>query len=327
MAAQKKNKLTEADLIKKKASTKQAIGGVRTNKSVTKYKKEYYQKFVNLAVNETPLPQGDGIIRISPFDDYFLFTIFDTIEGEDTPIDLSNVGDIYINFIGTTDEIDIKNHTQVAEADLSKGEVLFRITRSDSKKILALDNSNFYISTKMVSIGDESISDESILYQGIWLAFDEASRVTLLSQIEEQREAYSKELGILKEENARLNEVIKQLTVNVSEQDVTIVSLQRSNEEMSNEIAELTGNLESAALAALQIRAKDVQLLADTQIRKTQQIRAIKEIPVLAQTSASNPGFWRNAAKNLQNYTIGNVKFAGGGIGGGGDLNGFNNIL
>ena len=48
------------------------------------------------------------------------------------------------------DEIDILNHTQVDEVDLSQGEVLFRITRSDSKKILALTNNNFYISTKMV---------------------------------------------------------------------------------------------------------------------------------------------------------------------------------
>ena len=220
MAAQKK--LTQADLVKKKANTKQIQGGIRTNVSVTKTQKEYYQKFVNLAVNEKPLPQGDGIIRISPFDDYFLFTIFDEIDGEDTPIDLSNVGDIFINFIGTTDEVDIMNHTQVAEVDLSQGEVLFRITRSDSKKVLALDNSNFYISTKMVSPLDGSISDESILYQGIWLAFDDASRITLTSQIEEQRLAYSEELARLKLENDALKEDNKQLVDSAGEDTLTI---------------------------------------------------------------------------------------------------------
>ena len=107
---------------------------INTNISLTKTQKEYFQRFVNLSVNETPMPQGDGTIRISPFDDYFLFTLFDEVDGEDTPIDLSNVGSIFINFIGSADEIDIKNHTQVAEVDLSRGEVLFRITRSDSKK-------------------------------------------------------------------------------------------------------------------------------------------------------------------------------------------------
>ena len=122
---------------------------IQTNISLTAPQKEYFQRFVNLSVNEEALPQGDGVIRISPFDDYFLFTLYDEIDSEDTPIDLSNVGDIFINFIGTTDEINIKNHTQVAEVDLSQGEVLFRITKSDSKKVLALNNNNFYISTKM----------------------------------------------------------------------------------------------------------------------------------------------------------------------------------
>ena len=301
MAAQKK--LTQADLVKKKANTKQIQGGIRTNVSVTKTQKEYYQKFVNLAVNEKPLPQGDGIIRISPFDDYFLFTIFDEIDGEDTPIDLSNVGDIFINFIGTTDEVDVKNHTQIAEVDLSQGEVLFRITRSDSKKVLALDNSNFYISTKMVSPLDGSISDESILYQGIWLAFDDASRITLTSQIEEQRLAYSEELARLKLENDALKEDNKQLVDSAGEDTLTIQALQNSNDELTNELAELSKDLKSTKIQLLSRQAKEAQRLADQQKKKRQQIRAIQEASWAAQTGSTNPGFYVQAAKNLQNFT------------------------
>ena len=296
-------KLTEADLVKKKASTTQAVGGVRTNISVTKTQKEYYQKFVNLAVNEKPLPQGDGIIRISPFDDYFLFTIYDEIDGEDTPIDLSNVGDIFINFIGTTDEIDIKNHTQVAEVDLSQGEVLFRITRSDSKKILALDNNNFYISTKMVSALDGSTSDESILYQGLWLSFDASSRITLTSQIEEQRLAYSDELARLKLENDALKEDNKQLVDSASQDTLTIQALQNSNDELTNELAELSKDLKSTKIELLNRQAKEAQRLADQQKKKRQQIRAIQEASRAAQTGSINPGFYVQAAKNLQNFT------------------------
>lgn len=305
MAAQKK--LTQADLVKKKANTKQTQGGIRTNVSVSKTQKEYYQKFVNLAVNEKPLPQGDGIIRISPFDDYFLFTLFDEIDGEDTPIDLSNVGDIFINFIGTTDEVDIMNHTQVAEVDLSQGEVLFRITRSDSKKVLALDNNNFYISAKMVSPLDGSISDESILYQGIWLAFDDASRITLTSQIEEQRLAYSDELARLKLENDALKEDNKQLVDSAGEDTLSIQVLQNSNDELTNELAELSKNLKSTKIQFLNRQAKDAQRLADQQKIKKQQVRAMREATVgqgLVQASTKQ-GFFRNAAANLQNFTIG----------------------
>ena len=95
---------------------------INTNITLTEKEKTIYQRFVNLSVNETPLPQGDATIRISPFDDYFLFTIFDEIEGEDTPIDLSNVGDIFINFIGQSDEIDIKNYTQVEKRFTNAGD-------------------------------------------------------------------------------------------------------------------------------------------------------------------------------------------------------------
>lgn len=101
---------------------------INTNISVTETQKQYYQKFVNLSVNEEALPQGDGVIRISPFDDFFIFVLYDEIDNEDTPIDLTNVGDIYLSFIGENDQIVIKNHTQVEEVDLSQGEVLFKIT-------------------------------------------------------------------------------------------------------------------------------------------------------------------------------------------------------
>ena len=276
---------------------------INTNIAVTKTQKEYYQKFVNLSVKEEPLPQGDGTIRISPFDDYFLFTLFDEVEGEDTPIDLSNVGDIFINFIGTTDEIDVKNHTQVAEVDLSQGEVLFKITKSDSKKIIALDNNNFYISTKMISALDNSISDESILYQGIWLAFNDSSRLSLTSKIEEQRIAYSEELAKLREEINACNKDNKELVNSASEDSLTIQSLQNSNDELTNELALLSADLSSAQIELVNRNAKEAQRLAELNKTKKQQVRAIRESPVVAQTAAIKPGFYEQAAKNLQNFT------------------------
>jgi len=310
MAAQQ-NKLSEAEQIQKKAQTKQVVGGVNTNISLTKTEKQYYQRFVNLSVNETPLPQGDGMIRISPFDDYFLFTLYDEIDGEDTPIDLTNVGTIFLNFIGETDDVDIKNHTQVEEVDLSQGEVLFRITRSDSKKILALDNNNFYISTKMINPEDGSTSDESVLYQGLWLAFDDASRKTLTSQIEEQRLEYSVELARLNKQINILNNTIKALTTSAEEDTLAIQALQNSNEELTNKVAELTGDLKSTTIELMNRRAKDAQALSLAQIKKKQQISAIKKRAQVAQTRSKKRAFFRTAAKNLQNFTVGRNRVGG----------------
>tara|TARA_R110000744_G_scaffold74565_3_gene148865 strand:+ start:1179 stop:2024 length:846 start_codon:yes stop_codon:yes gene_type:complete len=279
---------------------------IQTNISLTAPQKEYFQRFVNLSVNEEALPQGDGVIRISPFDDYFLFTLYDEIDSEDTPIDLSNVGDIFINFIGTNDEINVKNHTQVAEVDLSQGEVLFRITKSDSKKVLALNNNNFYISTKMVSEEDGSISDESVLYQGTWLAFDTASRVTLTSQIEEQRLEYSIELARLKEENVSLKNDNSEL-INISQADiVTIQALQASNDELVNEVTELrdefgAGTFGGGETFALANRAKEASALQRKNAILKQQSIALRKTDSIYNNQKD---FYKVAANNLQQYSI-----------------------
>tara|TARA_R100000544_G_scaffold33864_1_gene20469 strand:- start:328 stop:1269 length:942 start_codon:yes stop_codon:yes gene_type:complete len=283
----------------------QQDGSIITNISLTQTQKEYYQRFVNLSVNEEPLPQGDGMIRISPFDDFFLFTLYDEIDGEDTPIDLSNVGNLFLNFIGTSDEIDIKNHTQVDEVDLSQGEVLFRITRSDSKKILALDNNNFYISTKMIDPVDNSVSDESVLYQGIWLAVDDANRITLTSQIEKQRIEYSIELARLLEENKMLKANERALLTSSSQDTLTIQELQQSNIQLTDEISTLTLDLDSAKLTQLNLAAKNAQANATKQLEIKQQVSAINKANFVAQTGSRNISFFRQAAGNLQNFTIG----------------------
>jgi len=278
---------------------------IQTNISLTAPQKEYFQRFVNLSVNEEALPQGDGVIRISPFDDYFLFTLYDEIDSEDTPIDLSNVGDIFINFIGTTDEINIKNHTQVAEVDLSQGEVLFRITKSDSKKVLALNNNNFYISTKMVSEEDGSISDESILYQGTWLAFDSASRVSLTSQIQQQRLDYSIELSRLKEENEAIKNDNAEL-INISQADiVTIQALQASNDELVNEVSELRDEFSAGTFETskpgLAIRAQEASALQRKNAILKQQSIALRKTDSIYNNQKD---FYKLAANNLQQYSI-----------------------
>ena len=276
---------------------------IETNISLNKTEKQYYQRFVNLAVNDKPLPQGDATIRITPFDDYYLFTIYDEVQGEDTPIDLSNVGDLYLNFIGENDDIDIKNHTQVAEVDLARGEVLFRITRDDSKKILALDNNNFYISTKMIDPSDGSTSDESVLYQGLWLAVDDANRISLQSQIEEQRLEYTIELARLKDELDAVKAENANLLNGAAEDDATIAALQASNLELTDEVARLSAELGSTKNAFILKSAQEAQALAELQKLRRQQILAMKQKAIVAQTQSKKKFFFRQSAKNLQNYT------------------------
>ena len=282
---------------------------IQTNISLTPQEKTYFQRFVNLSVNEEALPQGDATMRISPFDDYFLFTLYDEIDSEDTPIDLSNVGNIFINFIGTSDEINVKNHTQVEEVDLSQGQVLFKITKSDSKKVLALDNNNFYISTKMISEEDDSISDESILYQGTWLAFDTASRVTLTSQIEKQRLEYSIELAKLKRELDTADKTNKLLIQQTQQDDLAIQALTENNNRIIDEISALEESpRDKFAIKKTTNRLRELvqeQRTAQEFGRQAELLRQQNQaLAIIDAGIATNTTFFKQAALNLQQYSL-----------------------
>ena len=250
---------------------------INTNISISERQAQAFKRFQTTSANEQPLPQGDGSIKISPFDDYFLFTLYEDIEGEDRPIDLSNVGNIYISFIGDNDQIRIPYYTNVQDLDLSQGQVMFRISGEDSKKILSLDNDNFYISTQGVSPeGDES--DESVLYTGKFLPLTEAARETLTSQIQDLQLAYAKDTAALQTELAAVKKERDDLAQQVADQDATIQALRSSNQELSNTVAELTKENadQDQTIAALQQRSKEAQKEAQVAQNKAGQTAVVQ---------------------------------------------------
>ena len=261
---------------------------IRTDIALTKKEVEIFKKFKALSVNEEPLPQGDGTIRISPFDDYVSFTLFDDVEGQDSPIDLSNVGTISLVFVGEKDEIRIPNYTQVQDIDLSQGQVLFRIDKESSKKILALDNNNFYVSTRMVDVN--SASDETVLYTGKFLGLTDAAQQSLTSKLDDLTLEYTKELASKDEEIATLKSKVSELENKLSAALATIQTLQASNLNLTNEVATLSEALGSTSEQLLE-SAASAQALAEEQVKLNQQI-----------TGLNNPTkgkmFWRQAAAN-----------------------------
>jgi hypothetical protein len=244
---------------------------IRTNIALSKKEVEIFKKFKALSVNEQPLPQGDGTIRISPFDDYVSFTLFDDVEGEDTPIDLSNVGTISLVFVSDKDEIRIPNYTQVQNIDLSQGQVLFRIDKENSKKILALDNKNFYVSTQMID--ENAASDETVLYTGKFLGLTDAAEQSLTSQIEDITLEYTKELASKDEEIATLKQKVSELENKLSAALSTIQALQASNTSLTNEVATLSESLGSVTEDLLEA-SESAQALAQEQINLNQQLIA-----------------------------------------------------
>jgi hypothetical protein len=277
---------------------------VQTNISVTKKEREYYKKFTTLNPTAEPLPQGDGVIRISPFDDYIIFTLFDETgensELVDKPIDLSNVGTLTLVFVGENDEIRIPNFTRVQEVDPSQGQVLFRIDKESSKKILSLDNNNFYISTRME---DESgVSDESVLYTGTFLGLTDAAKQTMTSKLNEQALLYSQELAKLQSEIERLNAQLAEMISLDEEQIATIQALEASNLSLTNEVATLTDKLGSAESELALKEAEEAQALADANKKKREQVTAIRKKAQIQTSKKKEKRYFKQAANNLQEF-------------------------
>ena len=278
--------------------------GVQSNISVTAPVIEYFKKFTSLNPTAEPLPQGDGTIRISPFDDYIIFTIFDETgeDGEmrDTPIDLSNVGTLTLVFVGENDEIRIPNWTQVLEVDLAQGQVLFRIDRESSKKILALDNQNFYVSTRMED--ENGVSDESVLYTGTFLTIQDEAKQTMTAKINEQALLYAQELAALQAKNVSLNNQLSEMLSLDEEQIALIEDLQTNNLELVNEVAALTEELGSTESELVLKTAQLVQKRNEELKRKRQQVSAIMMRGRMAQSGAVKHRFFRQAAYLLETY-------------------------
>lgn len=258
----------------------------------------FYKKFKNLSVNEQAKQQGEGVIKISPFDDYFMFTLYDEIDGVDSPIDLSNVGTIYLVFIGKDDEIRIPNYTNVNDIDMSSGQVLFRISKDDSRKILALSNRNFYISTMMID--PDGNSDESVVYTGTFLSLDESSKNLISSQLEDLRIAYSKELASLQLIIDNLNKEISDKDNLIAQQATIIDAINESNQNLSNEIGLLAQEVTSTVAQNLLQKSKELQK-AEEDVKKIRlQKTAIEVSKAAEQTKSKKKAFFEQASKQLR---------------------------
>ena len=76
---------------------------------------------------------------------------------------------------------------------------------------------------------------------------------------------------------------------------LTIQSLQNSNDELTNELARLSADLSSTQIELVNRNAKEAQRLAELNKTKRQQIRAINENAVAAQTGAVKPEFYHTS--------------------------------
>ena len=205
---------------------------------IKKTESEVLKKIKSIGNDGKPLPQGQAQINISPFDDYISFTIFtDGNDANDIPLDLTNLGTLYLSFIGSKDEIRIPNYTQLNEIDSAGGQVVFRISKNDSKRIIALDKRTFWISSRLEVESDAS--DESVLYSGKWIEWSKGADQDIIDTVEEIQNQAAKEIAKLQNTINDLKSTINKLESKISDQSLLIQGYQENNSELANAISDI----------------------------------------------------------------------------------------
>jgi len=194
-------------------------------------------------VNSTIYGKGDVCLKLNPFDNFRLFTLYENWKSDDrTPLDLSNGQKIYLIFKSKNKEIRIPEYDLIDSeytVDKVNGQVLFKISKKNAIDILAMDTRVFYI-TRVYEVtdytGDKVVSsDEEVLYTGLWKDESENTVDNYTSQLKaatDLLEDRNKQVKDLMETNAKL---MKQN----AEYAESLNTLQEENDKMSNEISDL----------------------------------------------------------------------------------------
>lgn len=109
--------------------------------------------------------QGKSKIVVNPYDNYYKFRIFVKNEGkENTVLDLGSNSDFYLVFEGGDNKtVKVSSMTDSTFQNPSKGELVFKLVESESKKISAFTSRDFHI----VSKTNNGI--ETSIYHGTWI--------------------------------------------------------------------------------------------------------------------------------------------------------------
>lgn len=115
---------------------------------------------IDINSSETFRQQGELTFNIAPIDSFYLFRIYSEDNDKYTPVDLTTVDTLNINFINNAGDRFRIPYFPDTEADLKSGRVLFRIDDSKAKKILSFENRSFFITA------ETGAGDETILFSG-----------------------------------------------------------------------------------------------------------------------------------------------------------------
>lgn len=221
------------------------------------------KRIIPYSVGARSFDQGDACFSITAFDDYLYFSLTEEIEGEEVPMNLTSYGSIYLRFKNKDLDISIKAISETQEIDPSRGEVSFKVSAEQSRRIIATDINTFAIVSKL-EIGDDK-SYENVIFQGKFLKPDQDS-----DSLSRYDQLY----------NAEADLTIQNL-------EAEIVTLRNTLTELTREKTSITFNIDSLSVKFDELDKKYKQALQDLKeaetdsVKKPLQTSSIKKIPAI----------------------------------------------
>lgn len=227
---------------------------------------------------------GLGRIHLPNSAVYLKFTIFQLTRGQNRRMNLSGLGDLFINFISPEGE-DIEFGEYPSQyTSKTGGEVVFRLAAVEAKKILKLTDKTFSI-----FLQNES-GDRTFLYSGKFYSTEEINKLIETDKITN-----------LESQNSTLTEEIRQLTTLSTNQSQRVTNLLLQNSKLSSNMSELasaisTGTTGTTGITQAQrdkIEADQKRTITDLQTQVNTLNEEVKDImdqlhSTIDQLAASN---------------------------------------
>jgi len=127
--------------------------------------------------------QGKLPIVVKPFDNIFKFKVYTKITKPGVadviqPMDLNLNSSLSLVFNTSDGQVTVESINDQTKANPSLGEILFKVTKDDSKKILQSNDNNFHL----ISIATDGT--QTSFYSGKWYSVDDRDEVNSIYQTE-----------------------------------------------------------------------------------------------------------------------------------------------
>lgn len=281
-------------------ATKQQGDVIPTAKSQNVEVSDIPLKLDQIANADKVYQQGEGPIAITPFDNFYMFIIYNNAKssalgvGEPQLVDLTQVGTIYINFFdnATGLKIKLKSYNNIKELNPVNGEVVFKIPASEATKILGIVDKTYYISTVLETGG--GTSEETLLYTGTWYNSKDKADKVASDTITDLQNAYSTLIDSSTKSDAAYSAKTKELQSTIDYQTQYILALQNALSEKGVDLNQI-----------------DIQLSSSLDSTAIQQINLQQSIAGTKSAADVNKATQQSNAENVTGTNLKNIKIGG----------------